>query len=38
MKAKSITKENINKLVHTFYPAILADEVTAPFFIAKLEK
>ena len=36
MKANSITKESIDKLVRTFYPTILADEVTAPFFIAKL--
>lgn len=36
MKAQVITKESIEKLVHTFYPIILSDEKTAPFFIAKL--
>ena len=36
MKANSINKENITQLVHTFYPTILADPITAPFFIAKL--
>ncbi|SFV55397.1 Truncated hemoglobins [hydrothermal vent metagenome] len=32
----SITKENIRKMVDTFYPTILADELVSPFFIAKL--
>lgn len=36
MKEKTITKENIKKLVHTFYPMILSDQITAPYFIAKL--
>ena len=36
MKANSIIKESIDKLVRTFYPTILADPITAPFFIAKL--
>ena len=36
MKANTITKESIDKLVRTFYPTILADPITAPFFIAKL--
>ena len=36
MKADRITKESINKLVRTFYPMILKNEITAPFFIAKL--
>ena len=36
MKEQTITRENIKKLVHTFYPMILKDSITAPFFIAKL--
>jgi len=36
MKADTLTKENIRELVDTFYPTILADGITAPFFIAKL--
>ena len=36
MKANTITKESIDRLVRTFYPTILADSITAPFFIAKL--
>jgi len=36
MKSNSITKESIDKLVRTFYPTILADEITSPFFIAKI--
>ena len=36
MKANTITKESIDKLVRSFYPTILADPITAPFFIAKL--
>jgi len=36
MKATTINQENIAKLVRTFYPTILADSITAPFFIAKL--
>ncbi len=36
MKYNTITQESIKKLVNTFYPTILADSITAPFFIAKL--
>jgi len=33
---ESINRENIQVLVNTFYPTILADELVAPFFIEKL--
>ena len=36
MRVNNITKESIDRLVRTFYPTILADKITAPFFIAKL--
>ena len=32
----SIHQENIQELVHAFYPKILKDELVAPFFITKL--
>ena len=36
MKHTEIIKENIKELVNTFYPTILANKTTAPFFIEKL--
>ena len=36
IKYDTITKEAIDKLVNSFYPKILQNEVTAPFFVAKL--
>ena len=33
---ESINRENIQRMVKTFYPTILADELVAPFFIEKL--
>ena len=36
MKANTITKDSIDKLVKVFYPTILADEITAPFFVSKI--
>ena len=36
LKHSTITKENIKELVDTFYPTILSNSITAPFFIAKL--
>jgi len=35
-KAKSIDDENIEKLVRTFYPEVIADEQIGSFFIEKL--
>ncbi len=35
-KAKSIDDENIEILVRTFYPEVIADEMIGPFFIEKL--
>ncbi|MCF6243654.1 MAG: group III truncated hemoglobin [Sulfurovum sp.] len=34
--AKSIDDENIEKLVRTFYPEVIKDEMIGPFFIEKL--
>ena len=36
MQSNEITKENINKLVITFYTKVLKDEKISPFFIEKL--
>lgn len=36
MQSNEITKENINKLVVTFYTKVLKDEKISPFFIEKL--
>ena len=36
MLENEITKENLNKLVVTFYTRVLKDETLAPFFIEKL--
>jgi len=36
LKAKSIDDENIELLVRTFYPEVIADELIGPFFIEKL--
>ena len=36
MQSNEITKENINKLVVTFYTKVLKDEKISPFFIGKL--
>lgn len=36
MLEHEITKENLNKLVVTFYTKVLKDEILAPFFIEKL--
>ena len=36
MQSNEITKENLNKLVVTFYTKVLKDETIAPFFIEKL--
>ena len=33
MQSNEITKENINKLVITFYTKVLKDEKISPFFI-----
>ena len=35
-KYNTITKDSIRALVESFYPTILADSITAPFFIEKL--
>ncbi len=35
-KYSSIHQENLQELVHAFYPKVLKDEVLAPFFIKKL--
>ena len=35
MQSNEITKENINKLVITFYTKVLKDEKISPFFIEK---
>jgi len=35
-RAKSIDDENIEKLVRTFYPEVIEDEMIGPFFIEKL--
>ncbi len=32
----TINAENIEKLVRTFYPSVLEDEIVGPFFIEKL--
>lgn len=32
----TINDENIEKLVRTFYPSVLEDEIVGPFFIEKL--
>lgn len=36
MQSNEITKENINKLVVTFYTKVLKNEIISPFFIEKL--
>lgn len=36
MQSNEITKENIHKLVITFYSKVLKDEKISPFFIEKL--
>jgi hemoglobin len=36
MQSNEITKENINKLVITFYTKVLKNEKISPFFIEKL--
>ena len=36
MQSNEITKENINKLVITFYTRVLRNEKISPFFIEKL--
>lgn len=36
MQSNEITKENINKLVITFYTRVLKNEKISPFFIEKL--
>ncbi|HIP59667.1 MAG TPA: group III truncated hemoglobin [Campylobacterales bacterium] len=36
MLATEITKENIEKMVLTFYVKVLKDDIVGPFFIAKL--
>ncbi|CAA6806224.1 MAG: Globin [uncultured Sulfurovum sp.] len=33
---KSMNAENMEELVHAFYPKVLKDPILAPFFIAKL--
>lgn len=33
---KNINIKNIERLVRTFYPSVLEDEIVAPFFIEKL--
>ncbi len=35
-KYNTINRESIRAMVESFYPTILADEITAPFFIAKI--
>ncbi|NKQ40057.1 MAG: group III truncated hemoglobin [Sulfurovum sp.] len=35
-REQNITPENIQKLVRTFYPTILSDEIVGPFFIEKI--
>ena len=36
MQSNEITKENINKLVITFYTKVMKNEKISPFFIEKL--
>ncbi len=36
MKEITINRENIQKMVDSFYPKVLKDEIVGPFFIQKL--